>query len=168
MDKISGSSEEISKIIDTIENIAFQTNILALNAAVEAARAGSAGKGFAVVSDEVRNLASKSDEAAKATKELIESSIAAVAEGGEAVDRVTGSLNKTNSIAENVTIKMNAVVNAVESQTEAISQVTEGINQISAVVESTSATSEQSAATANELSNQSLMMNDLVRKFQLD
>ena len=67
-----------------------------------------------------------------------------------------------------MTIKMNAVVNAVESQTVAISQVTEGINQISAVVESTSATSEQSAATANELSNQSLMMNDLVRKFQLD
>ena len=167
MKKISGSSTEIGKIIDTIENIAFQTNILALNAAVEAARAGSAGKGFAVVADEVRNLASKSDEAAKATKELIEGSIAAVAEGGQVVAKVTESLDKTSSIAENVTIKVDAVVEAVESQTAAISQVTEGIDQISSVIQSTSATSEQSAATAQELSDQSLLMNNLVRKFQL-
>lgn len=167
MGKISNSSTEISKIIDTIENIAFQTNILALNAAVEAARAGTAGKGFAVVSDEVRNLASKSDEAAKATKELIESSIAAVMEGDQVVSKVTESLDKTNSIAENVTTKMNAVVEAVESQTTAISQVTEGIDQISAVVQNTSATSEKSAATSQELSDQSLLMNNLVRKFRL-
>ena len=167
MEKISGSSTEIGKIIDTIENIAFQTNILALNAAVEAARAGSAGKGFAVVADEVRNLASKSDEAAKATKELIEGSIAAVAEGGQVVEKVTGSLDKTNSISKNVTIKVNAVVEAVETQTTAISQVTEGIDQISSVIQSTSATSEQSAATAQELSDQSLLMNNLVSKFQL-
>ncbi len=167
MEKISNSSTEISKIIDTIENIAFQTNILALNAAVEAARAGTAGKGFAVVSDEVRNLASKSDEAAKATKELIESSIAAVMEGDQVVGKVTESLDKTNSIAENVTTKMNAVVEAVESQTTAISQVTEGIDQISAVVQNTSATSEKSAATSRELSDQSLLMNNLVRKFRL-
>lgn len=167
MEKISNSSTEISKIIDTIENIAFQTNILALNAAVEAARAGTAGKGFAVVSDEVRNLASKSDEAAKATKELIESSIAAVMEGDQVVGKVTESLDKTNSIAENVTTKMNAVVEAVESQTNAISQVTEGIDQISAVVQNTSATSEKSAATSQELSDQSLLMNNLVRKFRL-
>ncbi len=167
MEKISSSSTEISKIIDTIENIAFQTNILALNAAVEAARAGSAGKGFAVVADEVRNLASKSDEAAKATKDLIEGSITAVAEGGQVVAKVTESLDKASSISENVTMKVDAVVRAVESQTTAISQVTEGIDQISSVIHSTSATSEQSAATAQELSNQSLLMNNLVSTFQL-
>lgn len=168
MAEISNSSEKIGKIIDSIENIAFQTNILALNAAVEAARAGGAGKGFAVVADEVRNLASKSDEAAKATKELIEGSIAAVAEGGEAVNRVTESLDKTNAIAQNVTTAIHAVVDAVESQTSAISQVTEGINQISSVVQTTSATSQESAATSQELSDQSLMMNNLLRKFRLD
>ncbi len=167
MEKISSSSTEISKIIDAIESIAFQTNILALNAAVEAARAGSAGKGFAVVAEEVRNLASKSDEAAKATKELIEGSITAVAEGGQVVAKVTESLDMTSSIAENVTIKVDAVVEAVESQTTAISQMTEGIDQISSVVQNTSATSEQDAATAQELSDQSLLMNSLVRKFQL-
>ncbi len=168
MEKISGSSSEIRKIIDTIESIAFQTNILALNAAVEAARAGSVGKGFAVVSDEVRNLAAKSDEAAKATKELIESSIDAVKEGGLVVEKVTESLDKTNSIAGNVTTRMHAVVEAIENQTVAISQITEGIDQISSVVQSTSATSEQSAATAQNLSDQSQLMNDLTQKFQLD
>ena len=168
MEKISASASEIGKIIDTIEDIAFQTNILALNAAVEAARAGTAGKDFAVVADEVRNLASKSDEAAKATKELIEGSITAVTEGGQVVRQVTESLDKTSSIAENVTVKMNSVVESVEGQTAAISQVTEGISQISDVVQNTSATSEQSAATAQDLSNQSRLMNELVRRFQLN
>ncbi len=168
MEKISSSSTEISKIIDSIESIAFQTNILALNAAVEAARAGSAGKGFAVVAEEVRDLASKSDEAAKATKELIEGSITAVVEGGQVVAKVTESLDKTSSIAENVTIKVDAVVGAIENQTTAISQITEGIDQISSVIQNTSATSEQDAATAQELSEQSLLMNHLVRKFRLN
>lgn len=168
MEKISNSSSAISEIIDTIENIAFQTNILALNASVEASRVGAAGKGFAVVANEVRNLASKSDEAAKATKELIESSISAVTEGEKVVNRVTESLNQTSSIAENVTLKVNAVVMAIESQTDSIAQITEGIGQISTVVESTSATSEQGAATAQELSNQSLVMNESVRKFRLN
>lgn len=168
MERISNTSTEIRKIIDTIEDIAFQTNILALNAAVEAAQAGSAGKGFAVVADEVSNLASKSDKAAKATKELIEGSIAAVMEGGNVVNKVTESLNKTSSIAENVTIKMEAVVEAVEHQNSEISQVTRGVDQISSVVQSTSATAEESAATAQELSSESITMNSLVRKFQLN
>ncbi len=167
MEKISSSSEEISKIIAAIENIAFQTNILALNAAVEAARAGSAGKGFAVVADEVRNLASKSDEAAKATKELIGGSIAAVTEGSRVVGMVTDSLQKTNDIAGNVTTQMEIVVKAVEEQTESITQVTEGIEQISSVVQTNSATAQESAAASQELSAEAAGLKQLVDEFTL-
>ena len=94
-------------------------------------------------------------------------SIAAVMEGDQVVNKVTDSLDRSNSISQNVTTKMNAVVEAVENQTNAISQVTEGIDQISAVVQSTSATSEKSATTSQELSDQSILMNNLVRKFRL-
>ena len=167
MEKISGSSQEISKIIATIENIAFQTNILALNAAVEAARAGTAGKGFAVVADEVRNLANKSDEAAKATKDLIEGSIAAVAEGSDVVNKVTEALERTSESAGGVTAKMSIVVEEVESQTVSISQITEGIDQISGVVQNNSATSEQSAAASEELSSQASLLKTLVASFRL-
>ncbi len=167
MVNISDSSEKISTIISTIESIAFQINILALNAAVEAARAGVAGKGFAVVAEEVRSLAAKSDEAAKATKELIERSITTVADGSKAMNRVTQALEQTNQIAEDVTVKMTSVVEAVEKQTVAIAQVNVGIEQISAVVQANSATSEECAAVSEELSSQATILRNLTDSFQL-
>ncbi len=167
MTHISDSSEKISTIISTIESIAFQINILALNAAVEAARAGTAGKGFAVVAEEVRNLAGKSDEAAKATKELIERSIVTVDEGSQAMNKVTQALQQTNQIANSVMTKMATVVEAVEQQTVAITQVNVGIAQISAVVQSNSATGEECAAVSEELSSQASLLRSLTDTFQL-
>lgn len=135
MAEITEFSKKIGNIITTIEDIAFQTNILALNAAVEAARAGTAGKGFAVVADEVRNLAFKSDQAAKATKELIESSVESVQNGNAIVTNVTDSLQKTTDLAGLAVDDMVRVAEMVDTISAAIAQVTVGLDQISAVVQ---------------------------------
>lgn len=164
MDEIKSAAEEVRAIIDTIENIAFQTNILALNAAVEAARAGSAGKGFAVVADEVRNLASKSDEAAKATKERIENAITAVQKGSGYVTDVSQALDLTKELAGQAVGMMGDIATASERQAESIEQIREGIDQISAVVQTNSATSEETAAASEQLSSQSQIMDQLMSR----
>ena len=167
MNDIKAAAEEVGTIIDTISNIAFQTNILALNAAVEAARAGVAGKGFAVVADEVRVLASKSDEASRATKERIEHAISAVQKGSEYVADVSEALDKTVGMVNGAVAKMGDVADTTEHQAESIEQIREGISQISAVVQSNSATSEESAAASEQLSSQAQIMNQLMAKFRL-
>ena len=167
MGDITEASVQIEKIIATIENIAFQTNILALNAAVEAARAGSAGKGFAVVADEVRNLASKSDEAAKATKGLIENSVQATERGSRIVDEVSATLKRTLELVVESNEAIGTITQAVKEDAESIAQVTEGIDQISAVVQSNSASSEESAAVSSELFSQVQVMEAQTKKFKL-
>ena len=167
MKAIEEKSVEISKVIKTIEDIAFQTNILALNAAVEAARAGSAGKGFAVVADEVRNLATKSQEASKSTATLIEETVKAVNEGGRLSVETDNALKEVVVRARKV---MDAVLNiskATETQSHDVNQVSEGIGQISCVVQTNSATAEHSAAASEELSGQANMLKELVGRFTL-
>ncbi len=167
MQMIDETSAEIGKIIKTIEDIAFQTNILALNAAVEAARAGAAGKGFAVVADEVRNLAAKSAEASKNTANLIESSTGAVAMGMQLADDTANSLKKVVESTNSVIDVVGKISAAAQSEAGAIGQVTQGIDQISGVVQTNSATAQQSAASSEELSSQALMLKEQVGRFTL-
>lgn len=167
MDEIRGKSGEIGKIIKTVEDIAFQTNILALNAAVEAARAGAAGKGFAVVADEVRNLAGKSADAVKDTTVLIEETVRAVEKGAGIADSTAKSMATIVEDNDRVTQYMDNIAAASGKQAESIEEITHGMSQISAVVQTTSATAEESAAASQELSGQAQVLKGLVDEFHL-
>jgi len=167
MKTIDETSKQISGIIKAIEDIAFQTNILALNAAVEAARAGEAGKGFSVVADEVRNLASKSGQAAQDTSTLIEKSVLAVANGVRRTNSTAGSVSGVHELAVDVERLIDKIATASQEQASMVEQITAGMDQVSSVVQTNSATAEQSAAASRELSGQSDLLKEQIAQFTL-
>lgn len=167
MSDVSSSSQQIGQIIATIENIAFQTNILALNAAIEAARAGEAGKGFAVVADEVRSLAVQSDQASKATKELIENSINAANRGMTIVGEVSQTLQKTTELVTRSNENIAAIADAIRNEADGITQINVGIGQIAEVTQTNTARSEEAAAVSTELFTQAQLLREQIEKFKL-
>jgi len=167
MNEIKDASNNISKIIRTIQDIAFQTNLLALNAAVEAARAGEHGKGFAVVAEEVRSLAARSQEAAAETTSLIGTSISTVDSGAEIARTTAETLDTIVENANKVLDVVSAISTASREQAEAISQVVIGLGQISQIVQSNSAVSEETAAASEELTSQAELMQQLVSFFKV-
>lgn len=167
MAEISGKSDEIRKIVKTIEDFSFQTNILALNAAVEAARAGDRGKGFSVVANEVRSLANQSSAASKSTAALIQSSLQAVENGRKIANETDNALSEVVSGIDNVSELLFHITDASSKQFDANRQVTENINLISEVVQTNSATAEECAAASEELASQAQLLKELVSHFKL-
>ncbi len=167
MGDIAQSSQQISGIIKTIDDISFQTNILALNAAVEAARAGEAGKGFAVVADEVQSLANKSSMAAKDIATLIQNSMKMVEHGNSLSEDTTAALSTGVAGAQKSTELVDRIAQSAKQQAESLAQLTLGMNQISSVVQSNASTSEKSAMAAQELQSEAEELSVSVRRFRL-
>ncbi len=166
MNGINQSSQEITRIMKVIDDIAFQTNLLALNAAVEAARAGQYGKGFAVVAEEVRNLASRSADAAKETAALIENSHSKIEHGLEVATQTSDAFEEIVSGAVKVADLVGEIAKASAEQASGIKQISTGLGQIDKVTQMTAASAEEAASTAEELSSQSVMLNKLLMHFK--
>ena len=164
MEKIAVSGGEISKIVKSIDEIAFQTNLLALNAAVEAARAGEAGMGFAVVADEVRNLAQRAAEAAKNTQSLIEDTVKRIGEGSDLVAKTKEEFSQVESSASKAASLVSEIASASAEQASGIDQVNQAVRQMDQVVQQSAAGSEESASAAEELGALAMSMKETVEQ----